>query len=75
MQPVWRFYASGCEKQQESEVDRSASGYGLRFDVRGGEPVVLVVGEGDDGETELAEEDGVLEDGGVAHLVEGLFAA
>jgi hypothetical protein len=36
-----------------------------------GEPIVLGVGEWDDGEAELAEEDGVLEDGGVAHLGEG----
>ena len=40
----------------------------------GGEPVVLVVGEGDDGEAELAEEEGVLEDAGVADFGEGLFA-
>ena len=37
------------------------------------EPVVLRVGEGDDGEAELAEEDGVVEDGGFAHLGECLF--
>jgi hypothetical protein len=38
------------------------------------EPVVLFVGEGDDGEAELAEHDGALEDGGFADLGQGLFA-
>jgi hypothetical protein len=42
-----------------------------------GEPVVLSVGEWYDRETELTEEDGVLEDGGGAHVVErfGLLEA
>jgi hypothetical protein len=34
----------------------------------------LIVGEGDDGEAELAEEDGAVEDGGFADLGQGLFA-
>ena len=34
----------------------------------------MLVGERDDGEAELAEEDGSLEDGGFAHLGQGLFA-
>ncbi len=40
----------------------------------GEEPVVLLGGEGDDGEAELAEEDGILEDGGVAQVGEGFSA-
>src|SRR5206468_1152851 len=38
------------------------------------EPVELGVGEGDDRETKLAEEEGVFEDLGFAHFGESLFA-
>ncbi len=47
-------------------------GGGLRIGGSGlEEPGVLLVGEGDDGEAELAEEEGAGEGGGFAHLGEG----
>ena len=41
--------------------------------LRPDEPVVLLGGKRDDGEAELAEENGVVEDGGGAEVGEGLF--
>ena len=65
------FYAQVCKKQQEHECWTEP--VNCRSSGQESEPVVLGVGEGDDGEAELAEEDGVFEDGGGAHVVEGLF--
>jgi hypothetical protein len=46
---------------------------GSRIALLCSEPVVLVVGERDDGEAELAEHDGVFEDGSGANGVQGFF--
>ena len=79
-----RGWVRPCNRKHSSSVGCAASlpdDLAVRSLVRprlallgSGQPVVLLVGEGNDREAELAEHDGVLEDAGGADLVEGLLA-